>query len=122
MGGSQYQGLSDDMPSGVATGEGGTGGRVPPLTVKSLPKRGGKSEKSGKIGKKKAKVGKVFPFAPLTDRAGYATLKKVAKSASWYNDEPLFSVKSGVLNIGLRHFYKKFPQSDTNISEICLKA
>ena len=57
------------------------GGRVPPLTVKILPKIGKKREKIRKNGKKEEKSGRkgkyregsfTLPF--LTDRAGYATM------------------------------------------------
>ena len=55
------------IPSGVATGGQGGGGRVPPLTAKILPKIGKKSgkigKKRGKIGKKRQKLGKFFHFA-----------------------------------------------------------
>ena len=57
------------ISSGVATGA--QGGRVPPLTVKILPKIGKKRakikknrEKRGKIGKKKQKSGRFFHFTP----------------------------------------------------------
>ena len=57
------------------------GGRVPPLTVKKLPKIGKKRgkikknwEKRGEIGGKKGqKSGRFVHYAPPTDRAGYAT-------------------------------------------------
>ena len=70
--------------SGVATGVARGGGRVPPLTVKKLPKMGENQEKTGKIqeksGKKEEKSGRKgknrevpFTLPLLTDRAGYAT-------------------------------------------------
>ena len=62
----------------------GKGGRVPPLTAKTLPKIGKKTgkigKKSGEIGKKEEKSGRngknreiSFTLSLLTDRAGYAT-------------------------------------------------
>ena len=39
-------------------------GKVPPLTVKKLPKRGKKSGKRGKLGKKRQKSERFFHFAP----------------------------------------------------------
>ena len=57
--------------SGVVTGGGGYGGRVPPLTAKKFPKIGKNREKirknrekRGKIGKKRLKSGRFFHFAP----------------------------------------------------------
>ena len=54
------------ISSGVATG-GGTGGRVPPVTAKKLPKIAEKrekiGEKRGKIGKKRQNSGRFFHFA-----------------------------------------------------------
>ena len=56
--------------SGVATGEGGTGGNVPPLTAKKLPKIGKRGKNQEKLGKKrknreeKAKIGKVLSLSP----------------------------------------------------------
>ena len=54
--------------SGVAGGV-----RVPPLTVKNLPKRGENQEKQGKIWKKRQKSGRLLTSPLLADRAGYAT-------------------------------------------------
>ena len=59
--------------SGVATG-GASGGRMPPLTAKNLPKirkKGKKSEKSGRKGKNRESS---FTLPLLTDWAGYAIL------------------------------------------------
>ena len=36
-------------------------------------------------------------------RSGFVPLKWITKSASWYNDDPLFSAKTGI-NLG--HIFK----------------
>ena len=68
--------IGTDCDSGVATGGGKGGRRVPPLTAKNWPKIG---KKRGEIGKKEEKSGRKgknrevsFSLPLLTDRAGYA--------------------------------------------------
>ena len=64
---------SGNGPVSLVLGE-GTGGRVPPLTAKTLGKRGEKSGKKRKNWEEKAKYqGGSSTLPLLTDRAGYAT-------------------------------------------------
>ena len=78
------------MLSGVATGGCKGRGRVPPLTVKKLPKIGKKRKKSGKIWEKRGEIGKkmqksgrfFFTLPLLTDRAGYATAHAFSPGSS----------------------------------------
>ena len=81
---------------GVATGGGGQGGRVPPLSD---------SVKSGR--KICQKLGK-RPGGVLSTKVYPGTcrwIEWVSKSASWYNDDPLFSAKTG---IDMGHIFKIF--------------
>ena len=85
--------LIEDL-SGVANGV-ARGGRVPPLTVKKLPKMGGKiRKKEEKSGRKDKNRDGSFTLPLLTDRAGYATggspiakLKLIEKKKSQTNDQ-----------------------------------